>query len=205
MGGDLDPLAAAGDHRKHRRSGRHHPHIVLQLRHVLLGRRLFRERPGQHEFGLEDRPGGLNPAVQRGRHPPQRRMADLPLDIRKDLAGIGLVPAPIELLGGEAELDDEIAREVFRLDLARFSRQSRRRAASSLPMMIRASEPPMKYLRRGKLGCFQHTGFHIAPPDLYSSACRRSASNLISQVFAYFGLCTFQVFKLFGNQLKITG
>ena len=29
----------------------------------------------------------------------------------------------------------------------RFSRHSRRRAASSLPMMIRASEPPMKRRR----------------------------------------------------------
>ena len=43
MGGDLDPFAAAGDHREHRSSGRHHPHIVLQLRHVFLGGRFFRE------------------------------------------------------------------------------------------------------------------------------------------------------------------
>jgi hypothetical protein len=34
---DLDPFAAAGDHREHRRTRRDHPHVVLQLRHVLLG------------------------------------------------------------------------------------------------------------------------------------------------------------------------
>ena len=45
-------------------------------------------------------------------------MPDLPLDICQYLAGIGLIPAPIEVLGRDAELDDEIAREVFWLDLA---------------------------------------------------------------------------------------
>ena len=35
MGQDLDPLAAAGNDREHRGPGRHNPHIVLQLRHVL--------------------------------------------------------------------------------------------------------------------------------------------------------------------------
>jgi hypothetical protein len=45
-------------------------------------------------------------------------MLDLPLDVCKYLTGVGLIPAPIEVLGGQAELDDEIAREVFRLDLA---------------------------------------------------------------------------------------
>jgi hypothetical protein len=34
------------------------------------------------------------------------------LDIRDNLAGIGLVPAPIEVLGGERELDDEVSRKV---------------------------------------------------------------------------------------------
>ena len=55
---------------------------MLELRHVLFGRRFFRERPRQHELGLEHRPGRFDPAVQRGRHPPQRRMLDLPLDFR---------------------------------------------------------------------------------------------------------------------------
>ena len=49
-----------------------------------------------------------------------RRMPDLPLDVRDDLTGIGLVPAPVQLLGGQAELDDEVAGQVLRLDLAAF-------------------------------------------------------------------------------------
>ena len=36
----------------------------------------------------------------------------------------------------------------------RFSRQSRSRAASSSPMMIRASEPPMKLRRSPAFNCF---------------------------------------------------
>ena len=45
-------------------------------------------------------------------------MPDLPLNVRDDLAGIGLIPAPIEVLCREPELDDEIARQVLRIDLA---------------------------------------------------------------------------------------
>ena len=45
-------------------------------------------------------------------------MPDLPLDVRDDLTGIGLVPAPVELLGDQAELDDEVAGQVLWLDLA---------------------------------------------------------------------------------------
>jgi hypothetical protein len=36
-------------------------------------------------------------------------MEDPPLDVRDELAGIGLVPAPIEFLGDEPKLDDEVA------------------------------------------------------------------------------------------------
>ena len=45
-------------------------------------------------------------------------MLDLPLNIAKNLTSIGLIPAPVQLLSGEAKLDDEIARKVLRLDLA---------------------------------------------------------------------------------------
>jgi hypothetical protein len=41
------------------------------------------ERPRQHEFRFEDRPGGLDSAVQGGRHPAQGRMADLPLNANR--------------------------------------------------------------------------------------------------------------------------
>ena len=40
------------------------------------------------------------------------------LDVGDDLTGIGLVPASIEVLGHHPELDDEIAGQVLRLDLA---------------------------------------------------------------------------------------
>jgi hypothetical protein len=45
-------------------------------------------------------------------------MPDLPLDICKDLAGIGLIPAPVQVLGRQPQLDDEIAGQILWLDLA---------------------------------------------------------------------------------------
>ena len=118
MGRDFNPLAAAGDHREHRPPGGHDPHIMLQLRGVFLGGRFFREVPGQHEFGFEHRPACFNPPIQRCRHPAQARVPDVLLHVGNDLAGIGLVPAPIEVFGDRPELDDEVAGQVLRLDLA---------------------------------------------------------------------------------------
>jgi hypothetical protein len=43
---------------------------------------------------------------------------DLALNIGKHLTGIGLVPAPVQVLGRKPKLDNEIARQVLRLDLA---------------------------------------------------------------------------------------
>ena len=94
------------------------PHVVLQLGHVLFGRRFLRERPGQHELGLEHRAGALDHAVEGRRHPALDRVKHLPLHLGDDLAGIALVPVPVEVLGHGAELDDQVAREVLRLDLA---------------------------------------------------------------------------------------
>ncbi len=45
-------------------------------------------------------------------------MPHLLLNVDDDLPGLGLVPAPIELLGNDTELDDEVAGQVLRLDLA---------------------------------------------------------------------------------------
>ena len=45
-------------------------------------------------------------------------MVDTFLNIRDDLPGIGFVPAPIEVLGDNSELNDEVAGQVLRLDLA---------------------------------------------------------------------------------------
>ncbi len=45
-------------------------------------------------------------------------MADVPLDIRDEAAGIGLVPAPVQFLCDQAELNKEITRKVLWFDLA---------------------------------------------------------------------------------------
>ena len=63
-------------------------------------------------------PLDLHPAVERCRHPAKGRMLDLLLDIRDDLTGIGLVPGPIEPLGHDPELDEEVAGQILRLDFA---------------------------------------------------------------------------------------
>jgi hypothetical protein len=45
-------------------------------------------------------------------------MANLFLNVCDDLSSIGLIPAPVQLLGRNPELDDKVARKVLRLDLA---------------------------------------------------------------------------------------
>ena len=59
----LDPFAPAGDDRQRRRAGVGHPHVVLELGHVLFDRGLFGERPGQHELGLEHGVEGVDESV----------------------------------------------------------------------------------------------------------------------------------------------
>jgi hypothetical protein len=85
---------------------------------MLLGSRLLRERPGQHEFSLEDRPGALDNAVERRRHPADHGMPNPALDVLDDLPGCSLEPAPIEGLCGYPKLDDQIPQIVLRLRLA---------------------------------------------------------------------------------------
>jgi hypothetical protein len=69
------------------------------------------------------------------------------LNVRDDLSGIGLVPAPVKVLGDDPELDHEITRQVLGLDFTAFFPHSRTSAASSLPIITRASEPPIKSRR----------------------------------------------------------
>jgi hypothetical protein len=42
------------------------------------------------------------------------------LDLGEDLAGIAFEPVPVEGFGDHPELDDEVAGEALRLDLATF-------------------------------------------------------------------------------------
>ena len=108
MDGHFHPFAAPGDDRQHRRPGIGDPHVVLQLRHVLFGGGFFRERPGQHELGFEDRATGINQAIEGGRHPFDDGMQDPLLNVLDGLTGVALVPAPVEVLGDGAELDNQI-------------------------------------------------------------------------------------------------
>jgi hypothetical protein len=107
--GKFNPLATAGDDRKRRRPGVGYPHVVLDLGDVFLCRRLFGERPREHEFGLEHRPRALDHAVQCRREKPDHWVLDPALDRRDDLAGVALVPMPIECFGYDPELDHEVA------------------------------------------------------------------------------------------------
>ena len=75
------------------------------------------------------------------------RMLNPALDVADDPSGIALIPAPVERLGGDAELDDEIVGEVLGSASPRFSFHNRMSAASSGLMMIRASDPPMNRRR----------------------------------------------------------
>ena len=46
------------------------------------------------------------------------RVLNPALDVGDDPPGVALVPSPVERLGGDAELDDEVVAEVFGLGLA---------------------------------------------------------------------------------------
>jgi hypothetical protein len=91
---------------------------VLQLRHVLFRGSFFGEIPRQHELGFEHGAGRFDPAVKRRRHPPMDRVKHLPLHLNHHLSGVVFVPTSVEGLGHGAELNQEIPRSVFWLDLA---------------------------------------------------------------------------------------
>src|SRR4051812_5698461 len=104
MDRELNPFATTGDDGKYRRPRIRDPHIVLQLRHMLLGRRFFRKRPWQHELGFEYGTARINAAIQSRRHPFIDRVADVPLYVLYGVPGIALVPAPIEVFCHRTEL-----------------------------------------------------------------------------------------------------
>ena len=85
------------------------PHVVLELGHILFGRRRLGERPGQHELGLEHGVDALHDAIEGGRHPSNGRVLDPALDVDDAAAGIALVPGAIEVLSGGPKLHDEVA------------------------------------------------------------------------------------------------
>ena len=93
---------------------------MLQLGHVFFGRPFLRERPGQHEFGFEHGAAGIDQAVQGCGHPRADGMLNPALHVLDRLTGVALVPAPVEVLGDGAELNDQVVGEVLRLELAAF-------------------------------------------------------------------------------------
>jgi hypothetical protein len=94
------------------------PHIVLQLRRVLLHRVLLGEVPRQHEFCLKHPAVGVDDAIEGRRHPCVNGMDEPSLDIFDQVAGVVLIPPSIEVLGRNAKLDDQGAGQVVRLGLA---------------------------------------------------------------------------------------
>jgi hypothetical protein len=78
----------------------------------------FRERPGQHELGLKHRVEVVYEAIQGRRQISMHGVSNPALNVGDDAPGVPLVPGLVERLGGDAQLDDEIARQVLRLDPA---------------------------------------------------------------------------------------
>ena len=97
-----------------------HQHVVLKLRHVLFTRGFLRKGPGQHELGLEHRARFSDQAIQGCCHPGDRLVKLSQLAVLNAMAGLALVPGVVELLGHYAELDDELAGQVGRANLAAF-------------------------------------------------------------------------------------
>lgn len=71
-------------------------------------------------------------------------MIDPALHISHPTAGSALVPITIERLGGCPELHGKVAGKVLRLSLAPLLAPEADQCSFMLPIMTRASEPPMK-------------------------------------------------------------
>ena len=73
---------------------------------------------GSMNLDFEHGFSALHDAVKGRGHPGNSRVFDPALNIFDDPPGIALVPGAVERLGGDAELHDEVAGQVFRLGLA---------------------------------------------------------------------------------------
>ncbi len=62
----------------------------------------------------------LDPTIEGRRHPVKGGMAGPLLDMCDDPRGLSLIPAPIQLLGGKAELHNQVPGQVLRLDFTAF-------------------------------------------------------------------------------------
>src|SRR5262249_25469004 len=80
----------------------------------------MKRRPRQHEFGFKKWSRSIDESVEGWRHSVNSRMPDPALDVGDVPDGVALVPRAIELFGGGPELNDEVAGQVLRLNLAPF-------------------------------------------------------------------------------------
>src|SRR6266568_5437628 len=160
---DLDPFAAPGNDRERRELGVCNPHVVLDLGHVLFGRRLFGERPGKHEFGLEHRPRTCQ------RVAPIQRLTGWRMRRCTSVTCCPVFRSYQSRLSGSVTTPSWTRRLPERSSGStspRFSRHSRKRAVSSSPMIIRASEPPMKVRLFAKRNLHSHA-ISFSPPPTY--------------------------------------
>ena len=114
--------------------------------------------------------------VKRSRRPLQRRLPDLFLDIGNDLTGIGRVPAPVQVFGRDAQLNDEIAREVLGLDLTALLLPEPEESALIIAHDDPGVRTPMKNLRVEKSDLFNIRAGrgdvgHCVPPELTMNPC----------------------------------
>ena len=82
---------------------------MLKLRHVLVGGDVLSEVPGQHELRLEHRAVVGHDPVQGRPHPIELGVANEALHRADAVPRLALEPAPVQLLGRAAELDEEVA------------------------------------------------------------------------------------------------
>ena len=181
MRSDLNPFAAARDYRQHGRPCRHHPHVVLKLGHVLGRGRLLRERPRQHELCLEHRTRTLDPAIN---------VAPIHCNTGWRTCRWISVTDPPELASYHRRLRSSVTTPSWTMRLPdrssgsaspRFSRHNRISAASSSPIMTRASEPPMKRRRVRVLSVdCKFIAYPVSRNDIYMYNRHKSDVNCFS-------------------------
>src|SRR5262249_24791082 len=129
---------------------------MLDLGHVLFGGGLLGERPGQHEFCFKHRFSPIDDPDERRGHPGNGRVRDVTLDVSNASAGIRSYQERLSSSVAAPSCTMRLLDRSSGSASPRFSLQRRTKAVSSLPIMIRASEPPMKK-RRLSLEDLVHT------------------------------------------------
>ena len=109
-------------------------------------------------------------------------MKNLPLHLDDHLPGVVFVPVPVQRLGHRAELDQEVAGQVFRLDLAPFffpEADERHLIFAHNDPGIRAADkpPPVRFFPPIRFHGFLSAGESIVLAQL-AGTIRNSASDM---------------------------